>query len=67
VIDSQTFDYLVSKLAERQDELKEFVGRGTVANFDEYQKLCGVIQGLEFAKQVVTDLAKRLEKDDDDE
>ena len=66
MITIQTFDYIVSKLDERRTELQDFLGQGAIKDFSEYQKLCGVIQGLSFAKQIVSDLAKRMETDDDE-
>jgi len=42
------------------------LGRGAAKDYSEYQKLCGVIQGLDFAKELAQDLQKRMEKDDDD-
>jgi hypothetical protein len=65
MIDSQTLEYIVSKLDERRIELEQFIGRGQLADFSEYHKLCGVIQGLDYAKQTIIDLAKRLEQDDE--
>ena len=35
---------------------------GMCRNFDEYQKLCGVIQGLATAERYLIDLAERVEK-----
>jgi len=35
---------------------------GICRNFDEYQKLCGVIQGLATAERYLIDLAKKVEK-----
>jgi hypothetical protein len=61
---SNSFEYINSKLDERRIEIEQHLGRGTA--FDDYQKLCGIIQGLDFAKQVVEDLAKRMETDDDE-
>lgn len=37
---------------------------GVCKNFDEYQKLCGVIQGLAIAERYVIDLAEKVEKDE---
>jgi hypothetical protein len=34
---------------------------GSCRNFDEYQKLCGVIQGLAIAERYILDLAKKVE------
>ena len=34
---------------------------GSCRNFEEYQKLCGVIQGLAIAERYIIDLAKKVE------
>ena len=38
---------------------------GACRNFDEYQKLCGVIQGLAMAERYILDLAKKAEDADE--
>lgn len=38
---------------------------GQCRTFDEYQKLCGVIQGLALAERYIIDLAERVEKADE--
>jgi hypothetical protein len=38
---------------------------GACRNFDEYQKLCGIIQGLALAERHLLDLAQKVEKSDD--
>ena len=38
---------------------------GACRNFDEYQKLCGVIQGLAIAERYIIDLAEKVEKSDE--
>ena len=38
---------------------------GACRSFDEYQKLCGVIQGLAIAERYILDLAEKLEKSDE--
>ena len=35
---------------------------GACRNFDEYQKLCGIIQGLALAERHLLDLAKKVEE-----
>jgi hypothetical protein len=35
---------------------------GACRNFEDYQKLCGVIQGLATAERYVLDLAEKVEK-----
>ena len=38
---------------------------GSCQNFEQYQKLCGVIQGLAIAERYVIDLAEKVEKADE--
>jgi len=66
MIDAQTLEFIKSKLDDRRIEIEQFLGQGRVPDFNEYHKLCGVIQGLDFAKQTIADLAKRMETDDDE-
>ena len=56
-------EYIDSKLDERRIEIEQHLGRGSAKTYEEYQKLCGFIQGLEFAKQINADLAQRMETD----
>jgi len=38
---------------------------GSCRSFDEYQKLCGVIQGLAVAERYLLDLAKKVTEQDE--
>jgi hypothetical protein len=38
---------------------------GACRSFEEYQKLCGTIQGLAIAERYVLDLAKKVEQSDE--
>jgi hypothetical protein len=38
---------------------------GSCQNFEQYQKLCGVIQGLAMAERYIIDLAEKVEKSDE--
>jgi hypothetical protein len=38
---------------------------GACRSFEEYQKLCGVIQGLATAERYLLDLAKKVEESDE--
>jgi len=38
---------------------------GACRSFDEYQKLCGIIQGLAIAERHLIDLAEKLENSDE--
>lgn len=41
------------------------VAGGACRTFEEYQKLCGVIQGLAMAERYILDLAKKVEDADE--
>ena len=41
------------------------IAGGQCRTFDEYQKLCGVIQGLALAERHLLDLAEKVEKSDE--
>jgi len=63
---STPFDYIQSKIDERRTEIEQHLGRGVAKDYSEYQKLCGVIQGLDFAEELTQDLQKRMENDGDE-
>ncbi len=56
---------LQKKLAGEVTRFSEDVCKGGV-DYPEYKKLCGVIQGLTTALEMVEDLAKQMEGDLDD-
>lgn len=58
-------EYLTSKVDEQRKIVEEHLVRGNLKEFSEYQRLCGVIQGLDFTKQLILDLAKNLEDGDE--
>jgi hypothetical protein len=58
-------EYICNKLAERKTEIEQHMGSGAATSYEEYKRLCGFIQGLEFANQIILDLAERLEKADE--
>lgn len=47
------------------ENYKGDLARGVCQSFEDYRRLCGLIQGLEQAEQILIDLAKRAENDDD--
>lgn len=56
--------HLVKKLDEQREMVKEDLIRGNSSQ-ESYQKLCGVARGLDYAKQLIEDLANQLETDDE--
>jgi len=45
--------------------LSEDMASGTCRSYDEYQKLCGVIQGLARAESYLQTLLEKVENDDE--
>ena len=59
-------DHLRHTIADTVERTAQHISRGSIANYEEYKRLCGFIQGLEAASQLIDDLAKRLETDADE-
>ena len=59
-------DALRKKLREDMANYKADVANRSCSTFDEYQYLCGVIKGLTFAEQHLSDLQKSVESDDNE-
>lgn len=55
--------YLAEKIQEDIAFKKDGLVNGVI-DFAEYKRLCGVIQGLNAARELILDLAKRMENDD---
>lgn len=63
---NQTFvEVLRQKIREDLNNYADDIAGGACQNFEQYQKLCGVIQGLAMAESYLLDLAKKVEETDD--
>ena len=60
------FDLLRQKFRTEMNNYTDDLATGNCRSFEEYQKLCGVIQGLAIAERHVLDLKDKLENDPDD-
>jgi hypothetical protein len=56
---------LREKLRTDMNNYTDDLAGGSCRSFDEYQKLCGVIQGLAIAERHLLDLAEKVEKSDE--
>lgn len=56
---------LRKKIREDMNNYADDCAGGACRSFEEYQKLCGVIQGLALAEAHLIDLAKRVEEAND--
>ena len=61
------FEVLFGKIDEEIESVSGAISNGSAKTYDEYQKLCGVIKGLNAAKAHVEDLRRTTEEDYEDE
>lgn len=59
---SNALEYLEAKLKEERIPIVDSIVQGKL-NEGEYKRLCGAIQGLDLATNLIKDLAKRLEEE----
>ena len=59
-------DLIEKKFAEHEQHYVTALTRGNCKDFGEYQRICGVIHGLNLAKTELEDLRRKLEKSQDD-
>jgi hypothetical protein len=57
-------DVLRKKLRERMNDIADAVATGTCATFEDYKRMCGVIEGLAHAERDLLDMKEQLEKED---
>lgn len=61
---SSGIGYLNTKIEEYRTTIINSIVQGTLSE-GEYRRLCGVLQGLDFALNINNDLAKRMENVDE--
>jgi len=59
-------DVLVDMLDKEIVTKRDWIGSGQAKDYPEYQKICGEIKGLLFARQEILDLKRKLENSDDE-
>jgi len=57
------FEVLRKKLRDRMNDIADAVSTGTCRTYEEYQRLCGVIEGLAHAERDLLDIKEQLEKE----
>lgn len=63
--EEKILQHLLDQLEDRERALSESLCAGKVVDFLEYKSLCGQIQGLVFARYLIRDLVRKLEKFDE--
>ena len=58
-------DVLEKKLNEHEQDMTIALVRGGVKDFGEYQRICGVIYGLNLARLDIQDLRQKMEHMDE--
>jgi hypothetical protein len=58
-------EYLLKKLDEQRESIKEFLVGTKEISHNDYIRLRGNVQGLDHAMQLIKDLAKQLEDSDE--
>jgi hypothetical protein len=61
----QFAEALNRKLREDMNNYADDVATGSCRSFEDYKRLCGVIEGLAIAERHLKDLLAKLENDDD--
>lgn len=55
-------NHLISELKERERSMLQSLGDGAATDYAAYREVCGNIRGLLFAQSLIADLARNLEK-----
>lgn len=61
---SNALEYLDSKLKEERSVIIDSIVQGKLDE-PEYKRLCGALQGLDLASNLIKDLATRMEQNDE--
>ena len=52
-------DVLQKKIRERMNDIADAISTGSCKNYDQYQRLCGIIEGLASAERDLLDITER--------
>jgi len=60
------FEIILKEIEERREYVAKALIEGSAKEYSEYRSMCGEIRGLSLAHHTVTDLVRKLEKDEDE-
>ena len=63
--DYQELAYVAKEIQKLKQEREAYVAAGRCDTIEEYRRVCGVVQGLNFAENIIDDLVRKMEKSDD--
>lgn len=58
-------EYLLNEINEEVKSIEYNIARGSAKDYAEYQHLCGKLRGLLVAEDLIKDLQKRMEDNDE--
>jgi len=61
----QSLEYVQRELETQCANYTESLSNGTAHDYAEYQHVCGMVRGLRTAIAIITDLATRMETEDE--
>lgn len=61
-MDDEILAYLRRKLREMSEQRAQHLAGGSCADWSEYKRICGVIEGLALAEREILELAERLKR-----
>ena len=57
--------YVVKEISKLKQEREAYVAAGRCESLEEYRRVCGVVQGLNYAENIIQDFVQKLEKADE--
>ncbi len=60
----EALDVLRKQLRERMNDVADAVATGQCQTFEDYKRMCGVIEGLAYAERDIIDLESKQEQED---
>jgi|TARA_R110002072_G_scaffold73916_1_gene175439 hypothetical protein len=60
---NNSWEYLREKIRAQMNDMSDHVSGGACKEFSDYQKCCGIIEGLALAERELLDLQAKLESD----
>lgn len=64
--ETKVLNHLISELKDREQSLLQSLGDGAATDYAAYREVCGNIRGLLFAQSLIIDLARKMEKFEDE-
>ena len=63
--DYQALAYVSKEIQKLKQEREAYAAAGRCDTIEEYRRVCGVVQGLNYAENIIEDLVRKMEKSDD--